>query len=344
MTLLSTDQVPPRARLAFWREIVGRQLMAMHVRQVGDEPIRGELREQPLGELAITAMAGANVHALHTRADIDRSAAPIYSIGLQGAGTTALRRRGTDVVVTRGEIFVLDTFHEFELHSEQPFRRLVLKLPKPWLDARMARPDLIPGTVLRRDNPVSPLFASYVRNGFETATELSAAAAALFAAHAVELLALALGENPSQEPLPAQALREALFVRANRLIALRFAEPALAPERIARALGVSMRMLQRIFAERGATVMGRVWEERVSRAAKLLAMPEASHRTVTEIAFACGFNDSAHFTRAFASRMAVAPSRWRHQVCGEQEHASDALASPEAEASDLAAILRPSSH
>jgi AraC family transcriptional activator of tynA and feaB len=165
--------------------------------------------------------------------------------------------------------------------------------------------------MLRCDNPMSRLFASYVRNGFETATALGADAAALFAAHAVELLALALGERPSGEPLPAQALREALFVRAGRLIALRFAEPGLTPERIARALGVSVRMLQRIFAERGTTVMGRVWEERVSRAAKLLATPEASHRSITEIAFACGFNDSAHFARAFTSRMAVAPSRWR---------------------------------
>jgi AraC-like DNA-binding protein len=126
----------------------------------------------------------------------------------------------------------------------------------------------------------------------------------MFAAHSVDLLALVLGERAS-EPLPAQALREALFARAVRLIALRFADPGLTPDRIAGSLGVSTRLLQKLFAERGATVMERIWEKRVSQAASLLAMPQASHRSITEIAFACGFNDSAHFTRAFAARVAV---------------------------------------
>ena len=47
------------------------------------------------------------------------------------------------------------------------------------------------------------------------------------------------------------------------------------------------------------------------QAAELLAMPEASHRSITEIAFACGFNDSAHFSRAFAARFDTTPSQWR---------------------------------
>jgi AraC-like DNA-binding protein len=84
------------------------------------------------------------------------------------------------------------------------------------------------------------------------------------------------------------------------MTALRFAEPGLAPNQIAKALGVSTRLLQRIFAEHGETLMGRVWEARVSRSGGLLASPEAAHRTITEIALTCGFNDSAHL---------VSPSR-----------------------------------
>jgi AraC-like DNA-binding protein len=205
----------------------------------------------------------------------------------------------------------------------RPRAALIVRMPRPWIDARVARPDLVPGALLRRDDPVSQLFASFARNGFESTAALSAYAAATFAAHSVELLTLALGEKPS-EPLPAQALREALFVRAGRLIDLRFAEPGLTPDRIAGSLGVSTRLLQRVFAERGATVMERVWERRVCRAARLLAMPEASHRSITEIAFACGFNDSAHFTRAFAARVGVTPSHWRQRTRVERERSPGA--------------------
>jgi AraC family transcriptional activator of tynA and feaB len=72
-----------------------------------------------------------------------------------------------------------------------------------------------------------------------------------------------------------------------------------------------------VFAERNQTIMRKVFDERVERAARLLASSQARHRLITEIAFACGLNDSAHFTRAFAARMAMTPSRWRKQMAGD---------------------------
>ena len=58
--------------------------------------------------------------------------------------------------------------------------------------------------------------------------------------------------------------------------------------------------------------MSRIWEERVNRAARLLAAPETADRSVTDIAFACGFKDSSHFGRVFAARKGAAPARWRN--------------------------------
>jgi transcriptional regulator GlxA family with amidase domain len=57
--------------------------------------------------------------------------------------------------------------------------------------------------------------------------------------------------------------------------------------------------------------MRRVYDERVRRAAGLLTEAEAAHGPVTEIAFACGFNDASHFGRAFAARMHTTPTQWR---------------------------------
>ena len=47
---------------------------------------------------------------------------------------------------------------------------------------------------------------------------------------------------------------------------------------------------------------------------KLLSDPRATHRTVTDIAFACGFNDSSHFGRVFSARMSMTPSQWRKRT------------------------------
>jgi AraC family transcriptional regulator, positive regulator of tynA and feaB len=65
---------------------------------------------------------------------------------------------------------------------------------------------------------------------------------------------------------------------------------------------------------RGKTVMKHILEERLRRAAWLLASSEARHHTISEIAFACGFNDASHFGRVFAEHWGKTPSEWRKQA------------------------------
>jgi AraC family transcriptional regulator, positive regulator of tynA and feaB len=114
--------------------------------------------------------------------------------------------------------------------------------------------------------------------------------------------------------LSSQARRTSVFIRACHTIALRFADPELTTKEIADDAGVSARFLQLIFAEQGTSVFRRIFDERIRHAAKLLSDPQAIHRTVTDIAFACGFNDSSHFGRLFSARMSMTPSQWRKQT------------------------------
>lgn len=44
------------------------------------------------------------------------------------------------------------------------------------------------------------------------------------------------------------------------------------------------------------------------------ALHAPTRRSITEIAFDCGFNESSHFGRALASRRGVTPSEWRKRA------------------------------
>ena len=90
-------------------------------------------------------------------------------------------------------------------------------------------------------------------------------------------------------------------------------DPNLTPGRIAQDMNVSTRTLAGVFAARNETIMRRLFEERARQAAKFLTAPEAAHRSVTEIALACGFNDVSHFGRVFAAKMHMTPSEWRRR-------------------------------
>jgi AraC family transcriptional regulator, positive regulator of tynA and feaB len=314
MAVLTTAAVRPKDRFAYWREVVSQHFVHLRPERVGGARFRGgEIDARRLGPLSISQVTSGGQRVFRTRIEIARSPVPLYFMNIQTGGTGSFRQGGDELALARGDIFFVDPLREFELGCEQPFRHLSLKLPREWLEGRLARPEALPGAVIRREHPLARILQSYVLNGFETAARIGPATAAIIAEHVVGLAADALRETGPHDATPSRARRDASFVHACRMIALNCGDPELRPASIARVLAMPERTLHALFADHGETVMKRVLEERVRRAATLLATPEAAHRSITEIGLACGFNDMSHFARTFAARMGLTPSRWRKQ-------------------------------
>ena len=56
-----------------------------------------------------------------------------------------------------------------------------------------------------------------------------------------------------------------------------------------------------------------IWAQRLDAARRALCDPACAARTVSEIAFSLGFNDAAHFSRAFRARFGCSPRDVRRQ-------------------------------
>lgn len=312
MLSMTTDSVLPHERAEFWSDLVSRHVTPMRIEPTSAQLLRGHVEARVIGDLGVARVSGAGVHALHTRAHVARAGDHRYAACVHLAGEARITRRGEQLALQRGDVFITDSRQEFTLDLDRPWRHLLITLPTPWLDSRVARPELLSGAVLR-DHPLGRLWGSHLASGFALAGELSSPAAALFARHSVELLAQLLEEAHRDDPTPSEAWRAAIFLGACRVIALKFGDPHLTPDQIARAMNLSTRTLERVFAANGQTIMRRVFDERIRQAAALLAAPEPAHRSVTEIAFACGFNDASHFGRVFAAKMGMTPSQWRRR-------------------------------
>ena len=320
MQVITTEGVPPGERCEFWRDIVARGALRfrMDSLETANHAPHAEARLAAIGGLALVTFESAfTMRYSRTRAEIARSQPPYYFVQLQLAGPLQLQRGEQQFSLSVGDGFVVDPLREFEMTFAVPDnarrRTLVAGFPKEAMTTRMPRPESLHGAVLRRNMPLARLLAGYLLKGFDVADDLTPEAATLFGEHAVELLTQSLRESWGKAPQPSEAWREALFIRACRLVRLRHGDPRLAPEPLARELGVSTRLLHRIFAEHGETVMKRVFVERLNRAENLLSAPEAAHRTVTDIAFSCGFNDSSHFGRVFAAHKSMTPTEWRRR-------------------------------
>lgn len=96
------------------------------------------------------------------------------------------------------------------------------------------------------------------------------------------------------------------------LIEARLSDPDLKTGMIAAELGISLRTVQNIFAMMGTTPSAYILERRLQKAAERLSSGRAD--SITAIAYATGFNDSAYFTRCFRQRFGTTPRLWRAHI------------------------------
>ena len=118
--------------------------------------------------------------------------------------------------------------------------------------------------------------------------------------------------QPRGKPVGAAAGADLVLVmQAEQYMSRHLERPELDAQAVARALGVSLRHLNRRFAPRGESVSDCLWRMRLERVRAALADPRLQRVTVAEIAYRHGFSSAAHFSRAFRRRFGTTPSGHR---------------------------------
>ena len=112
------------------------------------------------------------------------------------------------------------------------------------------------------------------------------------------------------DPGPVSRHADRLFARIRGVIVDRCADPDFGPAEVAAETGISLRYLQKLLTARGCTCSELVYSIRLDHAAQLLERRASlgTGQHLTEIAYACGFRDYAHFARRFRHRFGHAPS------------------------------------
>jgi AraC-like DNA-binding protein len=117
-------------------------------------------------------------------------------------------------------------------------------------------------------------------------------------------LPAARGESPSQG-------RAFHREQVRKLVLERLGDPSLNVEQIAHALRLAPSTLHRAWAGEACSLSDWIWAQRLDAARRDLCDPALGARSVSQIAFSWGFNDAAHFSRAFRARFGCAPSDLR---------------------------------
>jgi len=130
------------------------------------------------------------------------------------------------------------------------------------------------------------------------------------ASHLLDLVVLGLGaRREAADVASKRGLRAVRLTQVLEILQQRFAEPNFCAHMLAAAAGLSERYVNELLFEAGASFNTRLLELRLRRAFDLLALPDP--RRISDVAFACGFNDLSYFNRCFRRRFGLTPTEAR---------------------------------
>jgi len=235
--------------------------------------------------------------------DVRCDGADHYLIMFQVAGQTAMTQIDQAAQLAVGDVALVD--------AARPVTYISRFSSPQWLTLRLSRKSVRShlgfepqGVVSRQGTRASRLLFDLIH---DADMEAASSSADIYMQFAVYDLVGALFA-PS-DPRPISRSADKLFARICGAVKDGLADPDFGPADLASEVGISLRYLQKHFTERTTTCSEFIYSHRLDHAAYLLHRRAltGTDQPLSEIAYACGFRDYAHFARRFRKRFGYSP-------------------------------------
>ncbi|MFP4273717.1 MAG: helix-turn-helix domain-containing protein [Paracoccaceae bacterium] len=315
LTVHSTDQTAPAQRAAMWNAVIAETYFPLRLTFRCADRFEGRISRRELGRMSVSRLTTEPLQYERRPTHISGSAEEEYLVTIPAQSPVVFRQLGREVRCEPGG-FILE-------RGDEPYRFLyesrndlyVMKVARSVLAERVRDPDRLCARVFDGRAGIGALFSSMVRNVHDTGAGTTEAAQRVLGRQLLELLTLALDEGEGIEIGLTSGVRAAHLARVDRVIRDNLANPALSPEMVAQACGISKRYLHELFRHEDCTVAQRTRERRLIAARDMLeAQPR---RSIAEIAYRFGFSEQAHFSRLFRAAFGETPSGYRARLAAQ---------------------------
>jgi AraC-like DNA-binding protein len=309
---LSTEAVAERDCFAYWREQVVEGMIGVTGERSRDQsaPFRASLTAAVGPSLARFRYCSDGFPVFRGKREIARHGWDDYVWlyrEMAEAGSRSLIE-GSEYVTHRGDLVLVDPRLGFAGRSGGGFDHEIWLLPRRLIEPHLRSAQQPRVLELCAAAPFTGLVTAYLGALGSQLDALPDAELELIVENFCRLLAIGCGAAAGEHR---EAKAAARLAQAQRHIALHLSDPDLTPETAAGALGISSRRLHRLFEPTGSSFSRYVLERRLQECRAALTDPTSSARSVTEIAFAWGFNSLPTFYRNFARAFGVAPGDLR---------------------------------
>lgn len=306
---LAVDPVPrATAGLHEWNDIVGDTFAGCTV-DAQSHRFDAELWRHEINDLKLVRVRAQASKVSRWITDGPRRSSGSVLLHLQASGSSINVQQGHVTSISPGDGALCDADRGYVVDFLTPYEMFVVELPIASVVAHDPAFDLDRLAGHKVDSHRSQLLLAFLRTAWDQRACLDDDAdwRDCVSRTSLDLAMRAISRSHPDDVIGASAeLRRAVvgYIRAN------LADPELRTSSIATALRVSPRSVQSVFERLATTASGFILQNRLDRAARSL-VDAPGGQSITNLAFDCGFSDSAYFSKCFSRRFGVSPRDYR---------------------------------
>jgi AraC-like DNA-binding protein len=296
-------------------------IFQIHPQPVGEKFEFYSITSHPLARLYIY-LSESDPFTVHRRQrDIRDDAAFDYLVLVQLEGEAEIEQRGSAFSVQPDSLAIIPGGLPYRLTFLQSGKRLLLRVPLQVFHERILGRQIRDfGAVVFSGEGLVQITIDLLKSLVMQAGSLSETEQYNVAEVTLDLITAVVHAQADFSQSQHGSTQVARMSRILSYLEENYADHAMTPARVAEANAVSTRHLHNLFQHSGLTVTRWIWERRLKAAREDLLNPGLADRSITEISYGRGFNDSAHFSRSFKTRFGIAPSKLRKKAIEESRH------------------------
>ena len=309
--LFSTVDVHQRDRFDYWHEVACKNIVDHDSEPDCRQNFHAELRSRGLANINLILFENSPMTVQHTARQTTRLNADELFVCHQMAGAVAVEQDGREIVLETEDVTLLDPRRPYFVKFFASSKMLVLRIPRRLLEARLGSTRLLTACSIKPSGPESRLAAAFLAMLPNHVAGLSPTTEEIVENQTLDLIASSLAKGTAGQTPRVSSARSMVLMKLRTAIDARLTDPALDPETVAAAAGVSRRYANAVLAEESTSITHFIQSRRLERCRIALEDPLQTHRTVSEIAYGWGFSDMTHFGRKFRAAYGVSPREYR---------------------------------
>ena len=308
LTEISTSGFAHKDKLSLWSETVWRDIGGLRSESFGDADFEGRIVSTSAGYLRMCRLEATSHRVVRTPELIRQSDEGHLKIAAQLHGRACFEQGGREVWLSPGEWSLYDTTRAYTVTNPVSVEQLVVMIPRSRLPEVKSCDSMVVQRLSGRQG-MGKLAWDTMLSLYQELPSMSERAAVGMADVVTELVHLCLLDAQGQASPQSQRL--ALRDRIVGHVARHLCDPQLNIAGIARALNCSRRHLYNAFANEPDSLADYVVKQRAAHVRQMLEDPRNATRSLTDVAYACGFSRPSQLTQVFRAQFGVTPSEYR---------------------------------